>query len=387
MMSLARPDLLRRLNERRVLDIVRADGACSRADITRRTGISAPTVSRLVSSLLEAGVLEEFDAAESRIGRPSKQLRLTGDRVQIIGATLGVHETRMFAAGLDGTIDPAAVRTFATPPDYKQILERLGAGVRQLRRRSSRTLGLGISVPGLTDEERGQLLFSPNLHQTDGKPLAADVGKLAGVPVTVVQESHALCLAERLYGGARELRDFVIVDIGDGVGTGIFLGGRMIVGRRGLAGEFGHMTVDPDGPRCGCGNRGCLETLASDLVVLERAAKLLGREVAMSEVVTRAREGDKRLRAVLESTLPWLALGLATLINGLNPEAVFLHGSIFDLGDEVLGRLTELTAARALSMSMQDCRLLRAQGNKDQGAVGAAIERLVAAHGPLLGTP
>jgi N-acetylglucosamine repressor len=386
-MSLARPDLLRRLNERRVLDIVRADGTCSRADITRRTGISAPTVSRLVSALLEAGVLEEFDVAEARIGRPSKQLRLTGDQAQVLGATLGVHQTRLFAAGLDGTIDAASMHTFATPPDYKQILDQLGAAVKQLRRRAARTLGLGISVPGLTDEEHGQVLFSPNLHQTDGKPLAADVGKLAGLPITVVQESHALCLAERLYGGARELRDFLTVDIGDGVGVGIFLGGRMIVGRRGLAGEFGHMTVEPEGLRCGCGNRGCLETRASDRAVVEQAARVIGHEVGMAEVVARARAGDQELRAILERTLAWLALGLATLINGLNPEAVFLHGSIFDLDADLLGRLTEWTAGRALPMSMQGCRLLRAQGNKDQGAVGAAIERLVAAHGPLLGTP
>lgn len=386
-MSLARPDLLRRLNERRVLDIVRADGACSRADLTRRTGISAPTVSRLVSSLLEAGVLEEFDAAETRIGRPSKQLRLAGDRTQVLGVTLGVLETRLFAAGLDGAIDPGSVQTFDTPAEYPEIIDRLAAGVKQLRRRASRTLGLGISVPGLTDEERGQLLFSPNLHQTDGKPLAADLAKLAGVPVTIVQESHALCLAERLYGGARDLRDFLIVDIGDGVGTGIFLGGRMIVGRRGLAGEFGHMTVEPDGLMCGCGNRGCLETRTSNRFMLEQAQKVVGAPVPMAEVVERARGGDKKLRAVLEGTLPWLALGLASLINGLNPEAVFLHGSIFDLGDDILARLSDLTAARALPMSMQGCRLLRAHGNKDQGAVGAAIERLVAAHGPLLGTP
>jgi N-acetylglucosamine repressor len=384
-MTLARPDLLRRLNERRVLDVVRADGICSRADITRRTGISAPTVSRLVSSLLEAGVLEESDAEEARIGRPSKQLRLAGDRVQVLGVTLGVRETRVFAAGLDGAIDADTVQSFATPPDYDGILDQLAGGVRQLRRRAPRTLGLGMSVPGLTDEERGQLLFSPNLHQTDGKPLAADLARLTGVPVTIVQESHALCLAERLYGGARELRDFLIVDISEGVGVGIFLGGRMIVGR-GLAGEFGHMTVDPDGPRCGCGNRGCLEMRCCDRVVLEEARHILGRSIGMAEVAERARDGDRRVRAVIHATLPWLAIGLAALVNGLNPEAVFLHSRLLEQDDDVLDRLTELLAARALKASVEGCRLLRAQGNKDQGAVGAAIERLVAARGPLLGT-
>jgi len=385
-MSLARPDLLRRLNERRVLDIVRSAGTCSRADLTRRTGISAPTVSRLVSALLEAGVLEEYDAEEARIGRPSKQLRLAGDRAQVLGVTLGVHETRVFAAGLDGAIDTDSVQSFETPASYQGILDQLAAAVKLLRRRARRTLGLGISAPGLVDEDQGRLLFSPNLHQTDGQTLAADLAQLVGVDVTIVQESRALCLAERHYGGARTLRDFLIVDIGDGVGVGIVLDGRMIVGRNGVAGEFGHMTVDPNGPRCGCGNRGCLETRTSNRVVLEQAALVLGRPTTIAEVVAKARDGDKKLRAILDDTLPWLALGLASLINGLNPEAVFLHSSMLDLDDGVLQRLTELTRERALPVSMAGCQLLRAQGCKDQGAVGAAIERLVAARGPLLGS-
>ncbi|MBY0522584.1 MAG: ROK family protein [Gemmataceae bacterium] len=385
-MSLARPDLLRRLNERRVLDLVRAAGACSRADLTRRTGISAPTVSRLVSALLEAGVLEEFDAVEARIGRPSKQLRLVGDRAQVLGLTLGVHETRLFAAGLDGAIDSKSLHTFSTPATYEGILNELGSAVRPLKRRARRTLGLGVSVPGLLDEDQGRSLFSPNLHQTDGQPLAADLARVAGMDVTIVQESRALCLAERHYGGARDLRDFLVVDIGDGVGVGIVLDGRMVVGRKGLAGEFGHMTVEPNGPRCGCGNRGCLETRCSNRAVLERAEQLYGRPITITEAVQQARDGDSRLLAIFDDTLPWLAIGLASLINGLNPEAVFLHSPMLDLGGDVLERLEELTRARALPTSMDGCRFVRAQGCKDQGAVGAAIERLVSARGPLLGT-
>lgn len=384
-MSLARPDLLRRLNERRVLELVRTGGACSRADITRRTGISPPTVSRLVSSLLEAGVLEEFDVEESRIGRPSKQLRLSGARVQVLGAVVDVHETTLVAAALNGDIASESRQVFATPSSYRQTLRRLAEGVQTLENRVPRTLGLGVSVPGLIDEEEGRLLFSPNLHQTDGHCLAADLAEVVKLPVTIIQESRALCLAERLYGRARELRDFLIVDADEGVGVGMVTDGRILTGRNGFAGEFGHMTVDPQGPPCGCGNRGCLETRASTRAFAQAAARLLGRTVPLAEAIQRTRDGDRPFRELLDDTLSWLALGVATLVNGFNPEAVFLHSPLLTIGDEVLTRLTELTRGRALRMAMQKCQLLPAWGCKEQGAIGAAIERLVAAHGPVLG--
>ena len=337
-----------------------------------------------MSSLLEAGVLEEFDAGESRIGRPSKQLRLSGVRVQVLGAVLGVQETTLAAAGLDGVIDPQSRQVFATASSYRKTLQRLAKGVQTLRGRVAQTLGLGVSVPGLIDEDEGRLLFSPNLHLTDGQCLAADLAELVDLPVTLIQESRALGLAERLYGGGRELRDFLIVDAHEGVGVGMVVDGRILIGRNGLAGEFGHMTVEPEGSLCGCGNRGCLETRASTRAFGEAASRLLGRPVPLAEAIQRTRDGDRHLGKLLDETLSWLALGLATLVNGFNPEAVFLHTPLLTIGDHVLPRLTELTRARALKVSMQKCRLLKARGCKEQGAVGAAIERLVAAHGPIL---
>jgi N-acetylglucosamine repressor len=382
MTTLVRPDLLRRLNERRVLDTFRQMGPCSRADITRHTGISAPTVSRLVSALLEAGMIEEYEVEEARVGRPSKQLRLALDKVQVIGVRLGVQETQIFAAGLDGVIDAASHVRFPTAEQYHDIVGDLADYAGDLLNGKRRTLGLALSVPGLVDEEHGRVLFSPNLHQTDGRRLAGDLGRRIGLDVTIIQESRALCLAERVHGGAKELRDFLIVDISEGVGVGMVLDGRVVVGRTGLAGEFGHMTVDPNGPACGCGNHGCLETLTSIKAITDRAARALGRAVGISEVIAGVKAGEPALGQAIEETLPWLAIGLATLINGFNPEAVFIHGPLAELDGVMLGRLTELTKRRALPASMQHCRLEWAQGTKEQGAVAAAIERLMS--GPLL---
>jgi len=157
-----------------------------------------------------------------------------------------------------------------------------------------------------------------------------------------------------------------------------------VTGRRGLAGEFGHMTVDPHGPACGCGNHGCLETLTSIQAITARAAQALGKPTTLAEVIQGARAGQAAMRQVVEETLPWLAIGLATLINGFNPEAVFIHGPLAELDGVMLGQLTELTRRRALPASMQHCRLEWARGSKEQGAIVAAIDRLIGS-GPALG--
>jgi N-acetylglucosamine repressor len=306
-------------------------------------------------------------------------------QVQVLGAAVGVRETRVFSAGLDGTIDPDTVRTLRTPAEYDDIIDGIARGLARLRRPSRKSLGVGVSLPGLVDEQQGRVLFSPNLHQTDGRHIVGDLARATGLKVTGIQESRALCLAERLYGGARDLHDFAVVDITDGVGAGIVVDDRLITGRNGVAGEFGHMTVHPDGPQCGCGNRGCLETFTSERAVARAASAALGRAVTMDDVIRSAGQGDVKVRAVVDAALGWLAVGLAALINGLNPEAVFLTGRILDAGENVLSRLEELTRRRALPVSMQGCRLMRGRGTRDQGAIGAAIERLIAARGPVIG--
>lgn len=266
MTTMARPDLLRRLNERRVLEVVRTAGGCSRADITRLTGISAPTVSKVVAGLLNAGVLEEYDSPEVRIGRPGRLLRLAMGKAQVLGVTVGVRETRLFAASLDGTVDWASAATFETPGDHPAVLSRLTAEIRAVRRGGRRrTLGLGVSLPALIDETAGAAVYAPRLRWADGRPFAADLARATGLEVALVAESRGLSLAERLFGDARDLTDYLVVDLADGLTMGLVCGGRPVSGRNGLAGGFGHMALDPGGAVCGCGSRGCLETLAGDL--------------------------------------------------------------------------------------------------------------------------
>src|SRR5262249_25499959 len=151
-----------------------------------------------------------------------------------------------------------------TPASYAELLDAL---VRQagelIDHPGTTTLGVGISMPGLIDYRQQRGVLSPNVPITNGHSPAFDLGRRLGVACVMLQEAHALCLAERYYGNARGLDDFAMLDVNVGVGLGVMSGGRLLTGHRGMAGEIGHITVSED-RLCGCGNRGCLETMASD---------------------------------------------------------------------------------------------------------------------------
>src|SRR5207248_873441 len=199
----ARPSLLRRLNEREILTAIQRHGPLSRAEIARRTGISGPTVTRAVSALLEGKLLEEGDARQPALGRPGRVLRLATRTASVLGAVVGANRCELVAAGLDGQIDEGHVLHFPTPADYPALVGGfVGQARRLMAERKTPVLGLGLSMPGLLNLREKRTVISPNVHQTDGRRLGEDLGRGLGLETTILQESHALCLAERTYGAA-----------------------------------------------------------------------------------------------------------------------------------------------------------------------------------------
>jgi N-acetylglucosamine repressor len=373
----ARPSLLRRLNEREVLAAIQARGPLSRAEITRCTGISGPTVGRAVAALLDGRLIEEGETRPTAPGRPGKVLRLASRTAAVLGAVVGARTCEVVLAGLDGEVRPDCVRTFATPPRYAGLVAALVRHAREfLRRDGPPVLGLGISMPGLLNRREKRTVFSPNLHQTDGRTLGEDLRRRLRLEAVLLQESHALCLAEQMYGAARGVADFALFDVSEGLGVGLVNGGRIIAGHSGLAGELGHVTVDLHGKRCGCGNHGCLETVATDTAMATAVSEKLGHAVAIDEAVrllaTGTVEADREVTRVLE----YLAVGLAAVINVFNPSKLFLYGRLLDAGPDVFARLLELTRRRALAPSLADCTIIRARGSKRLGAVAGIIQRL-----------
>lgn len=376
MRSHARPPLLRQMNERKVLEALQHCGPLSRAEIMRHTGVSGPTVTRAVASLLEANLLEEGEFRSAAMGRPGKVLRLASSLV-VLGVVVGVRQCQVVSAGLDGVIHQENPHSFATPPRYGDLVEAI---LRQVKRTADGEgkplLGVGLSIPGLLDRREKRTVVSPNLHQADGRQLGEDLRRHLGIETALLQESHALCLAERTYGEARGIDDFAMLDISDGLGLGVVNGGRIMEGHSGLAGELGHITVVLDGQPCGCGNRGCLETVATDTALAAALSQRLGRKLTIEDVVAQVQEGSLTAEREIDGVLAYLSVGTAAVINIFNPSKLFVHGRLLDLAPDLFDRLLKLTQARALAPSWADCAMIRASGNKCLGAVAGIIRQL-----------
>lgn len=379
------PTLLRQMNVRRVLDALRRLGTVSRADLTRVTGISAPTMSKLVEELFESGVIEAEPEMRYGTGRPSVLYRLGSSSAQILGAVIGMHECTAVASGLDGELDTRRCRSFATPDTYGDFLRVLAAELAALTKQfKAPALGVGLSLPGLIKSVSGEMALSPNIHYLDGRCPSADLAKLLKLPVVPVQEEHGLCLAEQMFGAARGVEHFAMLDISDGLGMGVISGGRLISGSDGFGGEIGHMTAKLGGELCGCGNRGCLETVATDFAFVRALMRRVGRTLTMDEIIREAPTGRLTIEPELGEVLDYLAAGMGTVINIFNPAMLFVYGRMFEVRDGVFDQLVRKVGEHALGPSLHRCKIVRAQGNKRLGAIAAIINSHFNTLGPAL---
>lgn len=372
----AQPQLLSQMNERSVLRLLQSMGPCSRADVTRQLGVTAPTVSKAVASLLRSGLLEEFDAPSNGRGRPARQLRLATESAQVLGLVIDAEECRIVSAGLDGELNGDLGRAFPTPDSYHSLIEAAALELESFLTPQVQTLGLGISLPGLIDSSTQTGLLSPNVPVTNGHSPARDLSERLALPSVLLQECHALCLAERHYGHARSLDDFAMLDATTGVGLGVLTGGRLLTGMSGLAGEIGHLPIEQDGQLCGCGRRGCLETLASDTALTRLISDQLGRDVSFDEMARLVALGELNIDETLEAVARHLSFALATAINLFNPSTLFVCSRMFDLDPGLLDRLRERTEGLALRPSFDACRIERARGSKREGTIAGIIEYL-----------
>lgn len=381
--------LLRRMNERRLLDAILQHGPLSRADLCRTAGMAAPTITKAADSLMRRGLLEESEVSECRerrIGRPVRLLQLAARSATVIGIVIDAGRCTVVSAGLDGRHAEQDTIRFATPDRYADLLGELESLCRTITSRlKSRLHGIGISVPGLVDARLAQVVFSPNLHLLDRQNPARDLEGRLGVPCRMFQESHALCLGESMFGAARGLADFAVLDVSTGMGLGVMSGRRLLTGSSGLAGELGHMRIDPRGVRCGCGNRGCLETLATDSALARLVSEKVGRTLSTDEVITGIRDGSIVADDELERTIEHLAMAASAVINVFNPSTLFVHGVMLSTKDDVYSRFLDHVAQAALTPSLAACRIVKARGSKRTGALAGIIEHVTSTILPRMG--
>jgi predicted NBD/HSP70 family sugar kinase len=334
-------DTPREINRQILLNLVREHQPISRADLARRMGIGRGIVTTLVNELLDEGSVYEGAVALVPRGRRPKMLYVrTRDRL-VVAIDVRFSRTYLLLADFSGT--QIALESFATIFRPDALLDELAIRVRRLLRThgaEGRCEGIGMVIPGMVDRASGRVLNAPQLGWRDVE-IRSGLAARTGLPVHV-ENAPAACALATIWpgpGGGSGIRDFVYVAVSDGVGAGVVVNGEVIRGHGHTAGEFGHIPIRSDGPRCLCGSDGCLEAHTSNLATLARylghelspavaRELLLGSSITVEDVIHRARGGEPRARAAVEHTGRYLALGLSVIINALNPEQIIIGGEI-----------------------------------------------------------
>src|SRR5215813_11617200 len=330
--NVARSNTIRDINRQIVLNYVRERGPISRAEIAHETALQRSTISLIVEELRVEGLIEEL-SGESTGGRPPILLSLRTADAVAIGVDVGTTRTIVATSDLAGRV--LQQEQFATHPDATQTTRSIIELSRKLIARNNGTIeGIGISLPGLVSAE-GRELFVPTFEWRD-LPLADDVNRATGLPVTIDNEANAAAHAELWFGRPeiRTIRDFILVLVEGGVGTGIVFDGQVYRGENGAAGEFGHMTIGQGAPvACASGSRECWEAFASERSALARYKNLSGgrngaAKTNFGALIDLALSSEGPARTALKETAYYLGIGIANLIRGLAPQAVIVGGPI-----------------------------------------------------------
>lgn len=330
--NVARSNTIRDINRQIVLNYVRERGPISRSEIAQETALQRSTVSLIVEELCIEGLIEEING-ESTGGRPPILLSLRTADAVAIGVDIGTNQTIVASSDLAGRV--LQEEKFETQADAKETTKRIIERARRLIRRNHGTIeGIGVSLPGLVNPD-GSGLFVPNFDWRD-VPLAKDINAGTGLPVTMDNDANAAALAELWFGRPeiRQVRDFILVLVEGGVGTGIVFDGQVYRGENGAAGEFGHMTIGQGAPvACASGSRECWEAFASERSALARYKNLSrglngAADITFSELIDVSLRSDGPAREALKETARYLGIGIANLIRGLAPEVVIVGGPV-----------------------------------------------------------
>jgi predicted NBD/HSP70 family sugar kinase len=337
---------LRELNRGRVIDVLRGRGTASRAEIARATGLSRSTVSSIVSDLLEAGIVAEQEdvpgvAHGEQGGRPPVLLSLEKSAGVALGVDFGHTHLRVAVSDLSHEVLAEAARNLDVDHSAAEGLDAAADLVDDVLKRAGvarkRVLGVGMGVPGPINRATGAVGSSAILPSWVGVDAAAEMTKRLRMPVHVENDANLGALAECVWGSGKGFSDLIYIKLSSGVGAGLLLGGRLYRGTGGTAGEIGHIPVQNGTAICRCGNRGCLETVASARAIAEQVGVSRGEPVSTKELLELAASGDAAAGRLIGEAGREIGVALAGLCNLVNPDCVIVGGDLSATG----GLITE----------------------------------------------
>lgn len=378
------------MNRSMVFDLIRRKGPISRAEIARTIGLSIPTVMKITEEFSQKQFVQDVGKGESSGGKRPELLELVPDSKFIIGVGVGRSKTNVLMMNLAGEVFIREIMETGGTAVPEVWISRLIQVIENVIRESGlpekRILGMGIGMPGILDEDSGKVLFSPDF-KWENVDLLTPIRERFKMDITIENANRALAMGEYYFGAGVDSRNFLVVNLGHGIGSAIMREGEFYRGSSGSSGEIGHIILEKNGPKCNCGNRGCLEAIASGnaiardakIAVLEGNAsqvmELVGGDINRIEAKTvfeAARLCDHTAIQITERAMQYIGIGLANYINLLDPDLIILFGGLTNAGDIFLKKIKEVLRERQMKFAGRQVKLVISQMGENGTAVGSA---------------
>ncbi len=368
-----------------VLRLIWDEKQISRVEIARTAGLSRSTVSEIIKEILPMGLVAEMGEGPSRGGRRPIVLAFQDNSCVILGVEMGGAHVAVAMTNLRGKVlawETGEHPVRSDPKGTRKLIAKLCRKCLASPEAKGRPLvGLGIAVPSPVDPAMAGHLSPVVMPAWEGELGLDDLSKKLGVPLLVDNDANLGALAEYWWGRGREIDNLAYIKVATGIGSGHIIGGEIYRGATGVAGEIGHLAIDPNGKPCICGLNGCLVTLAGGSALIERAQDLIpeyphsllvSKEITVAEIESSALLGDPLCLQVIREAAAHLGTAVAGLVNLMNPAAVILGGDLAKLGELVLAPLRERVRSRTLVSSVTAAEIMVSKLGHQSVAVGAA---------------
>jgi len=383
---------INRLNKIKILGLVREHGIISRAEIVKKSGLSAPTVTRIIDSLIkEEKLVVPVGMGSSNGGRPPVLLKFNGEKNYVIGIDLGATTTRGVLSNMNGKFLTEIEFPTKLEAGFADIMDDVASLVNQLAEskktvNQNRIYGVGIAVAGLVNQQKRLVEYSPVFDWYDVDIVEALESRI-DFPIIFDNVTRLMALGGLCYGKGQKHRNFICVNVGYGIGSGIIANGKLLTGIDGFAGEFGHITIDNTSDiQCSCKKYGCLEALASGKAIAITAQSRLARgqssllnemcggdlnKVTTKMVADAARDGDELALNVFTRAMEYIGLGISNMINIFNPELIVIGGGVSMAGDIFFNTIREVVSRNVMQPTSRQVDILPVAHGNNAALMGA----------------
>lgn len=383
-------NLINSINKQNVINIIRNNGPIFKAEIARLTGLSIPAVMKITEDLIAKNLVRETGRGELNRGKPPQLLEFVSDSHHIIGVDIGTTNIKTIVMDNSAKIVSKKIIPTNIKEPLENVIGRIQMSVEKViiesdvERKS--ILGIGLGMPGILDTKAGKVLFSPDFGW-ENVDLLKPLKERINLPIIIDNVTRVMAIGEKWFGAARNIDNFICINLGFGIGAAIVINGELYKGSSGASGEFGHMIMEKNGPLCACGNFGCLEALASANAMsinaktsIENGEKTIIIELANGDmdcidakiVFDAAKQGDGLAWRIIQEAADYLGIALAGTINFFDPELIILTGGVTQAGNILLDSIKRSIASRQMKYAGGNTKILISGMGSDSAAVGAA---------------